>query len=81
MSMRAIPNFLGNMMSVIPLPSGGTIAIPKDVPIPKPNIETTIRAVMETPLTPITIAASVGVLSITLGLLKITLWVLRRAPK
>jgi hypothetical protein len=80
-SMRAIPNFLGNMISLVPLPVG-SLNIPKDVvSVPKPNIETTMRAIMETPLTPLTIAASVGVLSITLGLLKVTLWVLRRAPK
>lgn len=35
---------------------------------------------METLLTPLAIVTGVGILSISFGLLKITLWALRKAP-
>jgi hypothetical protein len=81
-SMRAIPNFLGSMMSLIPMPTIPSMNLSNEASsLPKPDFTNTMRAVMETPLTPITIATGVGIFTISLGILKVTLWALRKIPK
>lgn len=78
-AMRAIPNFASGLIKLIPMPEMNTTTIIKETP--KPKIDATITAIMETPLTPLAIITGVGLLSISLGILKATLWVLRKAPK
>lgn len=78
-TMQAIPNYAAGLIKLIPIPEMNTTSIIKETP--KPEIDTTIRAIMETPLTPLTIVTGIGLLSVSQGVLRVTLWVLQRSPK
>lgn len=80
-ALRAIPDFLSSALSLISTPTLSTTHVTNSINIPKPNIESTLKVIMETPMTPFAIVTGVGVLTVGLGLLKATLWVLRKAPK
>lgn len=83
---RAIPNFMSNMISLMPIPtpsvpSNGFHGVGKDIPLPSTK---SFQAVMESPLTPLTIVTGVGIVTIGLGALKVIAWTLRtlrRIPK
>lgn len=79
--MRMIPNFTSNIISAFPTPTQTMSNIPKVIETPKPSIDTTIRAVMETPLTPLATVTGVGIMTIFAGSLKLALWILRKNPK
>lgn len=72
---RALPDFLSNVIQFVPK------TVLPEATIPKPNIESTLRTAMETPVTPLTIITAVGAITVTLSILKVTLLVLRKLPK
>ena len=74
---RMLPGFASNLISLAPT----SLLSKPSQDIPKPNIEKTFNAFMETPLTPITILTCVGGLTISLGILKTLVWVARKIPK
>jgi hypothetical protein len=78
-ALRAILNSLtlSSALSLLPTRKFTTAS---EMNMPKPYIETTLKVMMETLLTPLAIVTGVGILSIGFGLLKITLWALRKAP-
>jgi len=75
-ALRAIPNFLSNMITIVP--SGGIHPVKE---ISKEGVSNTLHTMMETPLTPLTIVASIGILTLGIGTLKIIAWILQRSPK
>jgi hypothetical protein len=78
--MRAIPDFLTNMIGVVPgIVQEATSKTTKETS--KEGLNLTIDTIMETPLTPITIVTGVGLLTIGIGMLKIIAWAIRKAPK
>lgn len=79
-ALLAIPNFLSNMIRIVPaiLPSGGIHPVKE---ISKEGMSNTLHTMMETPLTPLTIVASIGILTLGIGTLKIIAWILQRSPK
>lgn len=79
-AMRAIPNFASSLINFIPAPPTLNVTnIAKDTP--KPQIDTTLQHIMETPITPFAIVTGMGVLSLGLCALRITAWALRKLPK
>lgn len=74
-SIKAIPNFAGFVLNMIPGPSD----IARDTP--KPDMDTTLQHIMETPITPFAFVTGMGVLSIGLITLRLTAWALRILPK
>jgi hypothetical protein len=74
--LRAIPDFLSNMINITP-------NIIQDSHISYSDIkpEKIMHTLMETPLTPITLVSSIGVITISLLTLKTIVWVLQRTPK
>jgi hypothetical protein len=76
---RKIPEFFFSALSNISIPSAQTMGnhLQSAGSHVKPN-ESTLNALMETPLTPLMILTGVGGLTITMGILKATLWVLRK---
>jgi len=74
---RKLPDFLISIASHIPLPNFKG----NDVPIPKPSIESTFNKVMDMPLTPLTIVTGVGSIVTMLGILKVSLWIIRKLKK
>lgn len=79
-ALRKLPDFLSSVLACAPTMSTASPVI-NEVNIPKPDIEYTLKAFMESPLTPLTLVSGVGVLTIGLGSLKLILWVLRKVPK
>lgn len=49
--------------------------------LPKPQTETTLNIIMESPITPLALITGVGVLAISLTTLKALVWALRTIPK
>lgn len=74
---RKLPDFLISIASHIPLPN----LKGNDVPVPKPTIESTLNNVMDAPLTPLTIVTGIGSIVTLLGIVKISLWVIRKLKK
>jgi hypothetical protein len=77
-AMRSIPNFMTNMISLMPTPRVSPSALDKDIPLPSTR---SLQAIMESPLTPLTIVTGIGVITISLGVLNLIAWTLRRIPK
>jgi hypothetical protein len=46
-----------------------------------PTIESTLNNVMDAPLTPLTIVTGIGSIVTLLGIVKISLWVIRKLKK
>jgi hypothetical protein len=79
-AMRAIPDFLTNMIGIVPsLAQEAGCKTAKETS--KEGFNHTFDTIMETPLTPIAIVTGVGLLTVGIAMLKIVAWALRRAPK
>jgi hypothetical protein len=74
---RKLPDFLISIASHIPLPS----IRDSGVPVPKPSVESTIDKISNIPLTPLGIITGVGFIVTGLGILRATVWVIRKLRK
>lgn len=76
---RKVPEFLLSTLANIPAPSMQSVGsqMHSFASQAKPT-DTTLHAFLETPLTPIMVLTGAGGLAITVSLLKVTLWLLRR---
>jgi hypothetical protein len=74
---RKLPDFFISIASHIPLPNFKG----SEVPVPKPSIESTFNKVMDIPLTPLTIVTGVGSIVTLLGILKVSMWIIRKLKK
>lgn len=74
--MRALPDFAGSFLNVIPKLTPSNISSVKE--IPKPSATNIVETLAHTPLTPIGIVAGVGVITVSLGILKGLVWVFRK---
>jgi hypothetical protein len=72
-----IPDFFSGVINILPTPSIKNIT--ED--LPKPQTETTLSIIMESPITPLALITGVGVLAISLTTLKALVWALRTIPK
>jgi hypothetical protein len=79
--MRMIPNFMSNVISIIPLPKMDTTSSTPIIETVKEMPKPSIRDLLDTPLTPVGIVTGIGVATVTVGSLKLILWVLRKVPK
>lgn len=81
-SLRSIPNFLGNLGGfLLDSSTSGNVSdynIPSPSNIPKPSMDS-IKLFMESPITPVAFVASVGSVTLVVGTLKLIVWVLRKA--
>lgn len=80
---KAVPNFLGIIgeAGIAFLKGSKEVAKENIKDIPKPSAETTIKAIMETPVAPLTILTAVGTLTVAIMALKVVSFVLRKVPK
>jgi hypothetical protein len=75
---RKLPDFLISIASHIPLPN---IKGSSEIPVPKPTVESTIDKIANIPLTPLGIITGVGFIVTGLGILRATVWVIRKLRK
>lgn len=81
-ALRAIPHFLSNAISIIPMPTPTiTSKVINNVEVPTPNLESTYKAIMETPITPIVLVSSIGAITTVVGIMRVVAWMLRKLPK
>jgi hypothetical protein len=79
-AMRAIPDFLTNMIGIVPsLAQEAGSKTAKDTS--KEGLNQIFETIMETPLTFITIVTGVGLFTVGIAVLKVVAWALRRGPK
>lgn len=64
-TLRIIPDFVSGVINILPTPSIKNIT--ED--LPKPQTETTLNIIMESPITPLALITGVGVLAIYLGVI------------
>jgi hypothetical protein len=74
---RKLPVLMLSITSNIPMPNFSG----KDMPVPKPSIESTFNKIMEVSLTPLTIVTGVGSIVTIMGILRASLWILRKLRK
>lgn len=78
-----LPDFKGPALKIIGhlIHPTTQVVIPDIQNILKPDITSTLKTIAETPIASLTLIAGVGAFTISLGIIKVILFIVQRAPK